>query len=175
MTAPRKPDAKPFWPIVNEYALLVENLPRVLAAMNLQTYCGAINRGAIKWWRPDYLSVPTAAAVDSWFPPRAQDVRATCIEKFIASRRATVAPSNRMMRDAEVHLFAIEGKRRTNQGRILAVCSYEGEWRTADGANRGRDLIELGMWRWSCRFGQAAYRISKLLGWRSIPTVSAHA
>jgi hypothetical protein len=152
---------------VNDYALLPGNLPPVLARMNLGLHCGTVARGAIRWWQPEYLSGPNAAAVRASFPARDAAIRDACIAEFIGQRRAVVAPINRALRDAQVYLFALP-----DDQRILALCSYAGEWRTCDGANRGRDLIDLGMWRWSCRFGQAAHRIARVLGWSSIPLVS---
>lgn len=75
---------------------------------------------------------------------------------------------NRAMRDSPVHLLALSG-------RIIVVDEWcgDGMWRSADGANLGNNLIDLGMWRWSCKFGQAAYRIAKTIGMNNIPTVKA--
>lgn len=133
--------------------------------MAFDMYCGSVPRGSIRWWPPDYLRAPTPAAVEAWFPPRHHEERAAEIAGFCARQREPLAPINRAMRDAEVHLFALAT-------RIIAVCSYEGEWRSADGANRGGNLLDLGAWRWSCRFGQAGHRIARLCGLRAVPTVA---
>jgi hypothetical protein len=133
--------------------------------MAFDCYCGAAPRGSIKWWPPDYLRGPTPAEVDAWFPPRDTAIRGTAILDFCRSARAPLAEVNRALRDAEVRFFGLGT-------RIIAVCSYEGEWRSADGANRGSSLLDLGAWRWSCRFGQAGHRIARLCGIRAVPTVA---
>jgi hypothetical protein len=130
--------------------------------MAFDVYCGAVARGAIVWWRPDYLAGPTPEAVAHWFPPRAAEVREACIADFCRQQREPLARLNRALRDSTVRLFGL-GRR------IILVDTYDGEWRSADGANRGYCLIELGAWRWACRFGQAGYRIARLCGLRSVP------
>lgn len=150
---------------MNEEALRADTLPRVLKAMAFDHYCGSAPRGSVRWWPPDYIAGPTSAAVAAWFPPRAPDVRHACIADFCRHQREPLARFNRALRDAEVHLSAL-GQR------IILVSSFEGEWRSADGANRGFDLIELGMWRWACGFGQAAYRIARRCGLRAVPRVA---
>jgi hypothetical protein len=166
-----RPDRRPSWRTVNDLALAdPAGLARVLASM-FDLYCGSVRRGSIRWWQPDYLPAPAAAAVAEWLPPRAADVRDQCIEDFIASRRAVLAPVNRALRDSEVHLACSRPERR-----LFLIDSYQGEWRAASGAQRGNDLLSLGMLRWGCSYGQAGNRIAKLMGFR-VPTIvrAAHA
>lgn len=146
-------DRRPCWATVNDEALQPDALPRVLAAMAFDAYCGAIPRGTIAWWPPAYLR-PLHGSL-----PHPESVAAA----YRASYRARLAPINRAMRDADVVLLALHG-------RIVCVDTLGGEWRSADGANRGRDLIELGAWRWACRYGQAGHRIARLAGLAAVPT-----
>lgn len=152
--------SRPYWPSLTMEAMQPDNLPRVLGAMGFDRYCGTIPRGDIVWWRPAYVTVP--ADLFSAYGERAP--------VYLASRRNASSAINRALRDSPVHLLA------TGQ-RLVLVDEFagEGEWRTADGANRGRDLIDLGMWRWSCKFGQAAGRIQKLIGMQSVPSVKVAA
>jgi hypothetical protein len=163
----KRVEAKPCWSYLNDVALWPDNLPRVLGAMAFDRYCGSSTRGAIKWWQPDYVRIPSVPILRE---RTRQFVATDVLDHVVADRHqrltAEWAPLNRALRDAAVHLLALSG-------RIVCVDGYQGEWRSADGANRGRDLIDLGMWRWSCKFGQAAGRIARLIGMSSIPKVAA--
>lgn len=152
-------ESKPYWPSVCLEAFQPDTLPRVLASMGFDRYCGSVARGSIVWWRPDYVAVP--ATLFDAYGPRAPD--------HLARRRADLAPLNRAMRDSPVHLLALAG-------RIVCIDEWGGmgAWRSADGANRGESLIDLGMWRWSCRYGQAANRIARTIG-MSIPNLKVAA
>jgi len=139
-------DRKPDWRAVT-YEVLVDpsGLARVLADMGFKAYHGTVARGSIKWWQPDYLSAPTSSP-----------------------HRRCYAVVNRHMRDADVHLLSDDYRSQT----VMAVCSYAGEWRSADGAQRGDDLPSLGALRWSCKYGSAAGRIARLVGIDRIPLVA---
>lgn len=132
----------PDWRAVT-YEALTEpaSLMRVFAGLGFGAYLGTIERGAVKWWPPAYLTTTAKSP-----------------------HRPCYARINRAMRDASVHLLA-DGLA------VTAVCGYDGEWRTADGAQRGDDLASLGALRWSCRYGQAAARIAKIIGLAGIPQV----
>lgn len=151
---------RPYWPAMTGEAMQPDNLPRVLAAMGFDRHCGTIPRGSIAWWRPDYITI----RMPERFPPAADPAAQSA--SYRARRVADLGPVNRWMRDSEVHLLA-------SGDRIICVDTGagDGEWRSADGANRGRDLIDLGMWRWSCKFGQSASRIQKIIGMAAIPQV----
>jgi len=53
---------------------------------------------------------------------------------------------------------------------MVAVDSGSGAWRHGRLEN-GTDLISLGAWRWNLRWGQAAWRIARVLGLRELPHV----
>lgn len=132
-----KPERKPDWRAVTHEALAdTASLLRVLAGMGFKAHHGTVTRGSIRWWQPSYLSAPAKSP-----------------------HRATFASVNRNLRDADVHLVS-EGRT------VTAVCGYAGEWRTADGTQRGDDLASLGALRWSCRYGQAAAKIASIIGIR---------
>ncbi|MBP8298033.1 MAG: hypothetical protein KAX84_18125 [Burkholderiales bacterium] len=134
---------KPDWRAVTYEALAdLAGLMRVFAAMGFKHHLGTVPRGSIRWWQPDYMNAPGNSP-----------------------HRRCYASVNRAMRDADVHLLSLD---RT----VFAVCSYQGEWRTAGGAQRGDDLASLGALRWSCRYGQAAAKIASLIGIR-IPQVAS--
>ena len=118
-------------------------LVRVLAAMGYRAHLGTLPWGAIRWWVPPYMTAPAV----------------------VPSRRAEFATVNRAMRDADVHLVA-------DADAITAVCAYAGEWRTADGAQRGDDLPSLGAVRWGIAYGKAAARIARVIGLHSIPRLA---
>lgn len=147
---------RPHWPSLTIAAAQADTLPRVLASMGFDRHCGTVPRGDIAWWRPAYVSIPSDLF------DRYGDRAAS----YLANRRREAAALNRAMRDSPVHLLALSG-------RIILVDEWcgDGAWRSADGANRGDSLIDLGMWRWSCKFGQAASRIARLIGMQNIPTV----
>lgn len=149
-----------YWPALTGEAMQPDNLPRVFAAMAFDAHCGTIPRGSIAWWRPDYFT----NRMPDRLPPAAD--YAGQVAAYRARRAEDIGPVNCWMRDSDVHLLALGG-------RIICVDigAGDGEWRSADGANRGRDLIDLGMWRWSCKFGQSASRIQKIIGMASIPKV----
>ena len=137
-----KPDRKPDWRAVTYEALAdLASLMRVFAAMGFKHHLGTVPRGSIRWWQPDYMNAPGNSP-----------------------HRRCYASVNRAMRDADVHLRSLDRA-------VFAVCSCEGEWRTAGGAQRGDDLASLGALRWSCRYGQAAAKIASLIGIR-IPQVA---
>lgn len=117
------------------------SLIRVFAGLGFKSHHGTIDRGSIRWWQPPYLTAPGNSP-----------------------HRPCYARVNRAMRDAEVHFVS-------ESGVITAVCTYQGEWRTVDGAQRGDDLPSLGALRWSCRYGQAASRIARLIGLDRIPQI----
>ena len=152
-------EKRPYWPALTIEAFQPHNLPRVLGAMGFDRYCGNVPRGEITWWRPAYVAIRP----DTF---KAYGERAA---GYLASRREPVAALHRAMRDSPVHLLALGGT-------IVCVDEWcgEGAWRTAAGGNRGDNLIDLGMWRWSCKFGQAAHRIAKLIAFQ-IPTIEAEA
>lgn len=152
-------ERRPYWPAVTVEAIQPHNLPRVLASMGFERHCGTVPRGSIAWWRPAYVAV----LPDTF---RAYGERGAA---YLASRRADAAALNRDMRDSPVHLLAL-------QGRIILVDEWagEGEWRSADGANRGENLIDLGMWRWSTSFGKAGARIARNIG-LTIPNITTEA
>ncbi|WP_437166918.1 hypothetical protein [Falsiroseomonas sp. E2-1-a20] len=135
--------AKPMWFAVNDEALInTANIARVMAGMGFITPLDTVSRGAIVWWQPDYLrSGP----------------------KTPSSHRAAMALVNQAMRDSDVLVML------DKLYQVIAVDTYDGEWRTSDGSQRGDDLISLGMLRWSCSYGHAASRIARLIGLRSIP------
>lgn len=155
-----------FWDFINDVALQQDELPRVLAAMQFPTYCGSVPRGTITWWRPDYLRPQRREEIDAWFPARAAEVRAQCIDSWLELRRAEMAPVNRALRDATVHMLA------TEDGSLILVDDYSGEWRSTDNAVRGRSLIELGAWRWQISYGKAGARIARLCGFDQLPLLT---
>jgi len=135
---------KPDWRAVTYEALAEPGaLMRVFADLGFTAHHGTIARGTIAWWTPPYL----LAAGDN-------------------PHRQSFAVVNRNMRDAGVHILSASDRT------LFAVCSYQGEWRTADGAQRGDDLVSLGVLRWSLRFGQAAARISRVIGLDRVPQVA---
>lgn len=151
---------RPYWPIVTDIALQEDNLPRVLAAL-FPLYCGSIPRGSFVWWQPDYLRFRQPQRV------AAADAAAMATREAWDTRdRAFIGGINRNMRDAPVYLLAD-----TDQMRITVVDGMTGEWRSVDGAQRGNDLPSLGALRWTIRYGQAAFRIARLCGLKSIPLV----
>lgn len=134
---------KPDWRAVTYEALSEPGaLMRVFADLGFTAHHGTVQRGTISWWTPAYL----LAAGNN-------------------PHRPCFAAANRAMRDADVHMLS------TSDRTVFAVCSYQGEWRTVDGAQRGDDLISLGVLRWSLRFGQAAARISRVIGLDRVPRV----
>ena len=162
MTKPRI-----LWDAINDEALRPDNLPRAIAAIGPGCFCGALPRGSISWWRPDYLTIPSRDRLAASLPQRDASVRDRCIAQFRANRAASVAPLNRALRDADCLLFGLPDRR------ILAVSTFDGEWTTADLANRGATLIELGAWIWAIPFGKAAARIARAIGLTKIPTAEA--
>lgn len=150
------PRVAPYWPMLTNEALQPENLPRVLASMGFDRYLGSVARGTIRWWPPEYSRPPSLDAMRAY--PR------EIAEAFIVSRRAALAPLNRALRDSPVHLLA------TGE-RVVCIDEFggEGEWRTADGANRGPSLVSLGEWRWGCDFRRALNKIAHVIGMRSMP------
>ncbi|MBX9594679.1 MAG: hypothetical protein K2X46_09970 [Roseomonas sp.] len=169
MNAPaRRPPAgpKPYWPIVTAEALRDDAmLVRVLAGMGFDDHLASTGRGGIVWWRPEYLRPPTRAHVAATYPARHADIRDACIDAWHTELRARVAPINRNIRDAEVWLML------DLPLRVTAIDTRSGEWTLPDRTQFGDDLISLGMVRWECSFGQAAGRIARLIGMRTIPTV----
>jgi hypothetical protein len=93
-----------------------------------------------------------------WFPP------AYLTAPGNSPHRKCMGVVNRAMRDATVHLLAASS--------TFAVCSYRGEWRTEDGAQRGDDLASLGALRWRTTTGKAAARICRVIGLDRIPEVA---
>lgn len=152
-------ERRPYWPALTIEAMQPDNLPRVLGSMGFDRYCGSIPRGSIAWWRPAYVSV-LADTFKSYGERGAV---------YLANRRQEASGLNRAMRDSPVHLLA-SGERLT----LVDEWCGEGVWRTADGANRGDTLIDLGMWRWGCKFGQAANRIARSIGF-TIPNIEVPA
>jgi len=162
MTKPRI-----LWDAINDEALRPENLPRAIAAIGPGCFCGPIPRGSITWWRPEYLTIPGRDRVAASFPTRDASVRDSCVDEFRAHLAANVAPFNRRLRDADALLFGLADRR------ILAVCTYAGEWTTADRANRGATLLDLGAWVWGMPFGKAAARVARAIGLNKFPTAEA--
>lgn len=137
-------ERKPDWRAVTYEALAdPASLMRVLAGLGFKAYHGTVSRGSIRWWTPAYLTAPGNSP-----------------------HRASYAEVNRAMRDADVHLVSEDRV-------VTAICSYQGEWRTVDGSQRGDDLASLGALRWGCRYGQAAGRITKLIGLDRVPVVQS--
>lgn len=151
-------ERRPYWPAVTLEAFQPHNLPRVLGAMAFDRYCGSVKRGDIAWWRPAYVAIPADLF-------RSYGERGAA---YLVSRREGASILNRAMRDSPVHLLATDG-------RIICIDEFAGEgaWRSADGANRGESLINLGMWRWATSYGKAAGRIARLIGMDTIPTIAA--
>jgi hypothetical protein len=54
-------------------------------------------------------------------------------------------------------------------GCVFWIDVGSGQWRRADNSQRGRDLISLAAMLWKCRYGQAAWRISRLCNLPGIP------
>ena len=155
---------RPCWDSVNDEALMEDGrLARVLAAMHFDEYLLCLPWRLISDWPPPYLRAPTPADVAGWFPPR-QD-RTAAITAYVTNQREWRAVLNRNLRDTDVH-FLRAGKR------VVMVEGYAGSWRAEDGANIGANLLELGMWRWACRYGQAGNRIARIIG-IEVPTVPA--
>ncbi len=117
-------------------------LLRALADMGFDRYLGHTTRGALDWFPPAYLTAPGNSP-----------------------HRACMGRVNRNLRDATVHLLQ-------HAGVTFAVCSYRGEWRTEDGAQRGEDLASLGAVRWRCTTGKAAVRIARTIGLDRIPEIT---
>ncbi len=137
---------KPDWRAVTLEALANRaSLMRVFAAMGYKAHHGTILRGDIKWWQPAYLAASRKSP-----------------------HRQSYAETNRAMRDAEVHVLSDDWR----TSRITVVCNYAGEWRSADGAQRGDDLVSLAALRWSCRYGQAGARLARIIGLERIPSVA---
>ncbi len=141
-----KPDRKPDWRSVTFEALADQSsLMRVFAGLGFKAYHGTVPRGDIAWWKPDYLTAPGNSP-----------------------HRPCFGRVNRAMRDAEAHILSDDWR----SSLITVVCSYDGAWRTADGSQRGDDLVSLGALRWSCKYGQAANRIARLIGLDRIPQIA---
>lgn len=137
-------ERKPDWRAVTYEAMAdPASLMRVLAGLGFKAYHGTVSRSSLRWWQPAYLNAPGNSP-----------------------HRASYATVNRAMRDADVHFVSED---RT----VTAICSYQGEWRTVDGAQRGDDLASLGALRWNCRYGQAASRVAKLIGLDRIPLIES--
>lgn len=170
-------NTRPFWAAINDEALRdAASLARVLSDMGFNVtagalYCGAVTRGAIRWWQPDYIR--PAIATQGTTEQQAS---------FAAHRRATVAPTNRAMRDAMVHILAApvtpgfriaaDGRRYLHTHYLYIVDTYSGEWRSVDGAQLGNNLLSLGALRWDCTYGQAGARIARIIDIR-MPTIPA--
>lgn len=150
-------ERRPCWATVNAWAVTEEGcLPRVLAAMDV-SYARSEPWGQSPGrWTPPYARPLDAGHLPG--PPNDNHIR------FAASCRERVAAPNRAMRDAMVHLLRVDG------WRALLVSGYDGSWLTYDRANRGDDLITLGMWRWSCSYGRAGNRIARICG-IDVPTI----
>lgn len=147
---------RPCWDTVNDEAVgAPARLARVLAAMHFESYLLTLPWRLVSDWPPPYLRGPTREDVARWFPPSQN--RQAAIEEWVQRRREERAELNRTLAATDVHFLRF-GKR------ILMIEAYEGTWRTQDGANAGRNLLDLGMWRWSCRYGQAGYRIARIIG-----------
>lgn len=76
------------------------------------------------------------------------------------------ASLNRSLRDADLHMLGLHP-------RIYYVSGWDGEWWSRDQAQRGDDLPSLGALMWSCRYGQAAFRIAQVIGLRIPRTTGA--
>ncbi len=130
-------DARHAWDAIGGEALMEPGLlARVLAATDL-IFLMSTTWGRLPWFQPPYVRRP-AGAVDWEFWARL----------------------NCSLRDYEAHLLRLPG----DPWRPLALETFQGSWRTYDGANRGGDLISLCAWRWDCRPGQAAHRVGHLIG-----------
>lgn len=155
---------RPCWATVNDEALATDaRLARVLVAMGFGPADGGLllyttTRGAVVWWQPDYM-------------------RGGWARHFGRDR---VAEINRAIRDSVVRVLAraitsafrvhADGRRYLTTHDVYLVDSGTGEWRSADGAQIGPDLITMGMLFWSCRYGQAGARIARAAGFR-VPTI----
>jgi len=146
-TAPRRAPTtgpKPDWSAVAFEAFHDDaNFARVLADMKFARHHYAAPRGLIECWPPDYAASSSASP-----------------------HRPMIGQNNRSRRDADVHFVS------DADTLFLIEAHPPGPWRTASGAQRGDDISTLGMLRWDCRFGQAAYRIARIIGMRAIPTVT---
>lgn len=146
---------RPYWPWVSVEACRPDNLPRLCAALRFGRPCGVSRRGDIAWWQPLYfrLTEPRFSADQSVIA----DVRAA----WRARETERLGELNRRARDSSVLLIQDKPK-----GDRLILIDYGlgiGEWRTADNANRGEDIIALAMWRWGCDFVTAAARLARVL------------
>jgi len=66
--------------------------------------------------------------------------------------------------DWTVYLLALPTRR------CILLDTGSGHWRDSLlGAPRGHDLISLGSWTWSCRYGRSAWRIARTCGLRHLP------
>ena len=141
--------------------------PSRLAKSERRTCCETVNDLALL---ADAL--PRVLA-DMHFGPRCGTIargnivwwRPEYIRASLHFRRDYAAGINRSLRDAKVLLMAAPP-------RIICVCTREGEWRSCDGANRGRNLIDLGVWRWDVPYAQSCERIAALIGLPHVPTIA---
>jgi hypothetical protein len=67
--------------------------------------------------------------------------------------------------DPDHDIYAMRHK----NGDVFWIDIGSGQWRSADNAQRGRDLISLAAMLWGCKYGRAAWRISQLCNLREIP------
>ena len=133
-----------------------------------RTCCETVNDLALL---PDAL--PRVLA-DMGFGPRCGTIargnivwwRPEYIRTSLHFRRDHAAGINRNLRDGPVLLMA-------DRDRVILVSVREGEWRSCDGANRGRNLIDLGVWRWNVPYNQSGARMARLIGLPRVPTIVA--
>ena len=193
MTARR--EGRPCWATVNAEALRPDRLARVLVEMGFNTREGALllgttTRGEITWWPPDYRRHAawrlrlerSRSEAGRGFRQGAWGEDAVALQdRWDAADRAWLATVNRGLRDATVHLLArpaapafrvlADGHRWLVTHDVYAVDTTTGEWRSADGAQLGSNLLEMGMLFWSCRYGQAGARIARAARFR-VPVIA---
>lgn len=137
--------SRPDWYCLHLHALA--HLPRVLAGMGFTRQVGPLPWGGTPLYRRDRLL-------------RYRTLRPGYVSPWRDRDRAEIAASNRAIMTDPVRLALPRG---------IYVAEITGEWSDETGGARGESLIELGAMMWSCRFGQAGFRIARLCGLGEVP------
>jgi len=146
----------PCWDAVNDEALREPGLlARVIAATDLEPVMDT-EWGRLPWFPPPYVRVRFDAAR---LPPLDHSIRDDVIAGYRARRGQEWAPLNRSLRYTPAYLLRVPGP-----FRVIAVESFQGSWRSYDGANHGNNLLTLAGWRWGVRYDHAGARIAKIVG-----------
>ena len=144
--APRRPD----WHALHLHAL--DHLPRVLAGMGFSRIAGPLPWGGTPLYDRRALHRYRA-------PPGRPS-------PWAAQDRADLAHLNRGRMAEPVRLaLAPIGP----AARAIYVSEVRGDWSDETGGARGETLMDLGALGWSCRYGQAGWRIARLAGLDAIP------